>query len=302
MEVKQWMTFPIIALWKEVWSLIEQAYGKLEVLFSLEVTMERLALTPFFQAVRMKIRQPLWGRQRAAAPLSIGLAGLKCEGYNLTITPSLSASLFFIRGLIKLWNQECDGCMNVFSTGSPTGFDKDNIKDPMLQPFPPVPSSPGNPIWVIRGKSVGDLKEREGWQWLEICCWCTFASHLLLPIPIHAHTHILFTVHLSNTTFLLLYATTFFYVLFFIGSIEGEKCRPEGKWREERVRRVRVRWEKWKWQGIDCISKNPVAEHKPFWLETWKQEVKRSCQDVFDRASVRQDGSILWESGWSFSL
>lgn len=172
---------------------------------------------------------------------------------------------------------------------------------------PHVPSSPGNPIWVIRGKSVGDLKEREGWQWLGICCGCTFASHSLAPIPIHAHTlnthTYTFELSIFQTPLFSFFMPPFSSMFSFLfqnpsGSIEGEKCRPEGNGGKKEWG---VRWEKWKWQGIDCISKNPVAEHKPFWLETWKQEVKRSCQDVFDRASVRQGGSILWESGWSLS-
>lgn len=42
-------------------------------------------------------------RQRVAAPLSFGLAGLECECYHLTITHlSPSLALSFIRGLIKL--------------------------------------------------------------------------------------------------------------------------------------------------------------------------------------------------------
>lgn len=120
-----------------------------------------------------------------------------------------------------------------------------------------IPPYQGNPIWVIRVKSVGDLCGRtaEGER-------MTVAQNLLLlhfsqpftqpaPYP-NTRTHSSFffcTAHLSYTTFTpLLFSPCFtapsFSSSHFLNPSDGseeEKCRLEGKWREEVVRRVKVR-------------------------------------------------------------
>lgn len=128
---------------------------------------------------------------------------------------------------------------------APRGFDKDNIKDPPVTPFSClVSSSPGNQIWAIRVRTVGDLltvywseEQREGgWQWHEICCYSVFISHL--PPTTHkppqktcAHTH----THTHCPPFLHRFLPAFSFLCALFKSVRRhwrEKGRLEGKWRE----------------------------------------------------------------------
>lgn len=184
-----------------------------------------------------------------------------------------------------MWNPECDGCMNDFSSRSPRLW-QGQYQGPPVTPFSSlVPSSPGNPIWVITVKSVRDVLEKQrerGWQCgTKSAAIALFpAIYSLHPIPnTSTHTHFC-TVHLSYTTFSFFSHT--------LPSFSSSFCflNPSGR-SEEREMQTRGKMEgrKSKWGGMKVAvnrlhQQNSVSEHEPFWLETWKQEVKRNCQDL----------------------